>query len=183
MNKKSVAVQIAGHEYKIRSDSDEDTLHEIAAHVDRAMKRVREGTGTVDSLDVAVLTCLNLTRDLLALREQISGPAVDERIKALIDRIEAVVPVRLDDELQAPLSSSLTSSAAASAGTKAKTDAVHIDESERSGPPSEGEIENARTVELPSVDCMRERGRAAHLSAEGALPEARLAASGRDRAS
>ena len=49
MSKRSVAVQIAGQEYRIRSDADEDALHRLAGYVDRAMGRVRERTGTVDS--------------------------------------------------------------------------------------------------------------------------------------
>ena len=70
MGKDSVAVRIAGHEYKIRSDGDVDGLREIASYVDRAMARVRERTGTVDTLDVAVLTCLNLAREIKALHEE-----------------------------------------------------------------------------------------------------------------
>ena len=69
MGKDSVAVRIAGHEYKIRSDGDVDALREIASYVDRAMARVRERTGTVDTLDVAVLTCLNLAREIMARHE------------------------------------------------------------------------------------------------------------------
>ena len=67
-NRRSVAVWIAGHEYRIRSDGDDEGLIRIAGYVDRAMQRVRERTGTVDSLDVAVLTCLNLAREILELK-------------------------------------------------------------------------------------------------------------------
>lgn len=70
MSKKSVAVRIAGHEYKILTDGDGGSLRQIAADVDRAMKRVRDRTGTVDTLDVAVLTCLNLAREIIDLRDQ-----------------------------------------------------------------------------------------------------------------
>ena len=66
MSKKSIAVQIAGHKYKILSDGDGESLREIAGYVDAAMNRVRERTGTVDTLDIAVLTALNLAREIIA---------------------------------------------------------------------------------------------------------------------
>ena len=143
MAKDSVAVRIAGHEYKIRSDGDADSLREIASYVDRAMGRVRERTGTVDSLDVAVLTCLNLAREILSLHGQQtpSGAiAIDEdKLRSLIERVER----------------SMASEGPAAAG---KTD-----DSERAGGKAVTR-EAARpadlpskTLELPSVEALRER--------------------------
>lgn len=93
MNKRSVAVRIAGQEYRIKSDADEDFLHEVARYVDHSMARIRERTRTVDSHDVAVLTALNLARELLQLGrvEPVpSGASVieGERLRALIDLAE-----------------------------------------------------------------------------------------------
>ena len=89
MTRTSVAVRIAGHEYKLLSDGDEQLLRQIASDVDRAMARVRERTGTVDTLDVSVLTCLNLAREVIALRENRAGSVEDDRMRALIERVEA----------------------------------------------------------------------------------------------
>lgn len=90
-NRLTVSVRIAGHEYRIRGEGDEEGLVRIAGYVDRAMERVRARTGTVDSLDVAVLTCLNLAREILAIHEQRTGEADEVRIRSLIDRVEAVL--------------------------------------------------------------------------------------------
>jgi cell division protein ZapA (FtsZ GTPase activity inhibitor) len=93
VEKRSVAITIAGREYRIRSDSDEASLKKVAAHVDATMRTIREKTGTVDSLDVAVLTALNFAREILALRDG-QGGAGDrtvldrERLKALIELAE-----------------------------------------------------------------------------------------------
>ena len=89
--RRSVAVRIAGQDYKIRSDGDEEALVRIAGYVDRAMQHVRERTGTVDSLDVAVLTCLNLSREILALHEHRSSGIADEKLRILIERVESAV--------------------------------------------------------------------------------------------
>jgi cell division protein ZapA len=67
--KRSVPVRIRGQEFRIRSDDDEESLQRVAAMLDEAMERVEQRTGAVDSLDVAMLTALNLAREVLELRQ------------------------------------------------------------------------------------------------------------------
>ena len=154
-----VAVRIAGHEYKIRSDGNADALREIAGYVDRAMARVRERTGTVDTLDVAVLTCLNLAREILGLHEERTpeGAAVVEadQLRGLIDRIEAIIPAAsLGEGDDVPV--------AGERGAEAES--------------VETEPALARTLELPARDALAEEP-----AAEDAAP--RAAGAGGDRAS
>lgn len=151
-----VAVRIAGHEYKIRSDGDPEALREIAGYVDRAMARVRERTGTVDSLDVAVLTCLNLAREILALREartpEGSTAIEDDKLKTLIEQVEAALIVK---------------------PPTART-------SEDLDPAQEGGV---TTLDLPSVESLRDRSEAEAEESAEAVSAPRVAAGGRDRAS
>jgi len=70
--KRSVEVRIAGREYRIRSDADPAWLQQVARQVDEAMTLIRDRTETVDTLEVAVLTALNLAREILLLREQLA---------------------------------------------------------------------------------------------------------------
>ena len=97
MGKKSVAVRILGQEYRIRSNADEDWLQQVAASVDVAMEHVRQRTKTVDTLDVALLTCLNLAREVLELRGQKEAllqpeePAETDRIRAIIEMAEVAM--------------------------------------------------------------------------------------------
>ncbi len=98
MSKRSVAVRIAGKEYRIKSDADEDFLQEVARHVDESMSRIRERTRTVDSHDVAVLAALNLARELLQHGRAEKVPAgasvIDgERLRALIELVESASAV------------------------------------------------------------------------------------------
>ena len=156
--RRGVSVRIAGHDYKIRSDGDDEGLIRIAGYVDRAMQRVRERTGTVDSLDVAVLTCLNLAREILATREQRSDVVEDGRLRSLIEQVESVI----------------SREAAAPAGS--------VEERDRSTATSD---ERPRTIELPSVESLRERMSSSSsdgdLGDREASPQARVAAGGRDR--
>ena len=87
--KRLVSVRILGHEDRIRTDSDPAELARVAALVDETMGRLRERTGVIDSLDLAIMAALNLARDLVAERESSEGFAShDERVRALTDRVE-----------------------------------------------------------------------------------------------
>jgi cell division protein ZapA (FtsZ GTPase activity inhibitor) len=162
-----VAVRIAGHEYKIRSEGDADGLRKIAGYVDQAMATVRQRTGTVDTLDVSVLTSLNLAREILTLRAErpssVHGRAnVDEQqIQMLIKRVEGALVGATDEDVE---------------GSE-----TPAEEQERS-------IASPRTLELPSVESLQNRVAENTVSElesdeDHLMPEARVAFGGRDRAS
>lgn len=160
----SVAVRIAGHEYKIRSAGDSEGLIRIAGYVDRAMDRVRERTGTVASLDLAVLTCLNLAREILAMRDQLANGPDEARLRGLIEQVEAVVVGRA---LAMP----------ESAGEIALT----ASDNDSSAPAHAATVRN---LELPSIEDLRDH-MASPAAADGLpaldVPAPRVAAGGRDR--
>jgi cell division protein ZapA len=93
--KRAVAVTIRGQEFRIVSDDDEAWLQRVAGYLDQTMATVEERTGTVDSLDVALLTALNLARELVELRENdpganARGPGA-ERLRSLIELAESAL--------------------------------------------------------------------------------------------
>jgi len=118
--KRIVTIRLAGKEYRLRSDASEESLQQVAGYVDQSMQKIRERTDTVDSLDTALLTALNLAREILNLRGQAgaSGKAKNEarsnhsdlddnsetdsdtdsdnvsdsRLRGLIEQIEAALP-------------------------------------------------------------------------------------------
>jgi cell division protein ZapA (FtsZ GTPase activity inhibitor) len=93
--KRAVAVHIRGQEFRILSDDDEAWLQRVAGYLDETMATVEERTGTVDSHDVALLTALNLARELVELRER--EPAAKgrspapERLQRLIELAESAL--------------------------------------------------------------------------------------------
>lgn len=116
MSKRSIAVRLSGQEYRLRSDADEASLQRVAACVDASMEQIRLRTGTVDTLDVALLTSLNLAREVLALRERIEssgnqgadGAVADvQRLGALIELVESALasdgasPAELEEKTDA----------------------------------------------------------------------------------
>lgn len=90
--KRSVSVRILGHEYRIRTDADPTALTQVAQLVDETMGRLRERSGVVDSLDLAIMAALNLARDLAAERSIRQSESVGpDRIRALTERVESVL--------------------------------------------------------------------------------------------
>lgn len=182
MSRETVAVRIAGHEYKIRTETDATLIRELAGYVDRAMARVRERTGTVDTLDVSVLTSLNLAREILTLRDERTpedaSVVEDSKLRALIERVESaarVANVAAEESI---------SGAEAVEGRDGEADGA----ADGAGAP--------RTLELPSIDSLRDRSAGASSRARGGqgpsgndedaddeMAAPRVAAGGRDRAS
>ncbi len=87
-----VSIRVLGQEYRIRTDTDPAELQRVAGLVDETMGRLRDRTGAVDSLDLAMMTAVNLARDLLAERaERRSGAGAADRLRELSERIESVL--------------------------------------------------------------------------------------------
>ena len=92
-----VAVSIRGQEFRIRTDDDEASLQRVARYLDDTMATVEKKTGTVDSLQLALLSALNLARELVELRERggAKGPSVADvdpkRFESLIELAESAL--------------------------------------------------------------------------------------------
>ena len=95
MSSRSGGVQLQGRDYQIRSNADAEWLQRVAGYVDNAMNQIREQTQTVDTLDVALLTSLNLAMELVATRAgsgkpgQASDDLDPQRLKSLIELVES----------------------------------------------------------------------------------------------
>jgi cell division protein ZapA (FtsZ GTPase activity inhibitor) len=97
---RSVSVSIRGQEFRILSDDDHESLQRVARYLDDTMGKVEERTGTVDSLDVALLTALNLARELVGIREgrlDAGTSGMDPgRLRSLIELAESALTAEAD---------------------------------------------------------------------------------------
>lgn len=84
--KRSVAVQIAGQRYVLRSDEDDETVQRLATFVDARIKNIQKQTRTVDTQMVAVLAALQIAEDLFAERR-----ASAELKKKIRDKSQALL--------------------------------------------------------------------------------------------
>ena len=88
--KRIVAVRIRGQDFRIRSDEPPEQLSRIARMVDETMQRVESKTGAVDSYDVAMLTALNLAREVVGF--EATRRFIDTaKLRSLVDLAEAAV--------------------------------------------------------------------------------------------
>ena len=88
--KRSVAVQIAGVRYSLKTDEDERWVKSIAAYVDGKMREVQKGTRTVDTQSAAVLTALQVAEELFAERRGTRElrKSIREKSQSLLDYLE-----------------------------------------------------------------------------------------------
>ena len=91
-SKQTVIVTIRGKEFRVLGDEDAESLQRVAGYLDETMKSLEQRTGTVDSLEIALLTGLNLARELVRIREgrgagRVGAP--EASLRALTDRVEA----------------------------------------------------------------------------------------------
>lgn len=90
--KRSVSIRVLGQEYRVRTDAPPDELQRVAGLVESTMGRLRDRTGAVDSRELAMMTAVNLARDLLAERTQRrSGAALAPQVRQLAEQIEELL--------------------------------------------------------------------------------------------
>lgn len=91
--KRSVPVSIRGRVFHVRTDGDEEELRRVAAYLDETLERVQRRTGTIDSEDVALLSALNLAREVVELREggPRESPEQADALRALIELAESAL--------------------------------------------------------------------------------------------
>jgi len=75
-----VEIKVFGQTYTVKTDAEEDHIQEVAQYVNEKVNEVLKKTRSVSSLNVAILTALNIADDLLKEREM---------RKALLQEIEA----------------------------------------------------------------------------------------------
>ena len=65
-----VEIKVFGQTYTVKTDAEEDHIQEVARHVNEKMEEVLKKTRSVSTLNVAILTALNIADDLLKEKEK-----------------------------------------------------------------------------------------------------------------
>ena len=93
MEKRSIEVEIFGHRYTLKSEFPEEQVKEVAEYVDGKMKEVAQGTKSVDSLHIAILTALNIAQDYLQARG--NTEQLLQQIEEKTDRLEEFIALKM----------------------------------------------------------------------------------------
>ncbi len=64
-----VEIKVFGQTYTVKTDAEEEHIQEVAQYVNEKVNEVLKKTRSVSSLNVAILTALNIADDLLKERE------------------------------------------------------------------------------------------------------------------
>jgi len=93
MEKRSIEVEILGHRYALKTEFPEEQVKRVAAYVDEKMREVAEGTKSVDSLHIAILTALNIAQDYL--QERGNAEQLLQQIEEKTDRLEEFIALKM----------------------------------------------------------------------------------------
>ena len=84
-----IEVEICKQIYRISSDRDPEYIRQLAEYVNQKMNEVLDGTLTVDSLKVAVLTALNIADEYYSTREELI--ALDGVVRSKSEKMNALL--------------------------------------------------------------------------------------------
>jgi cell division protein ZapA len=88
-----VEIKVFGQTYTVKTDAGEEHIHEIARYVNEKMDEVLKKTKSVSTLNVAILTALNIADDLLKEREKRITllREIEAKSKDLAEKIETKI--------------------------------------------------------------------------------------------
>ncbi len=85
-----VEIRVFGQTYTVKTDAEEDYIQEVAKYVNEKMEEVLKKTKSVSTLNVAILTALNIADDLLREKEKRIALVreVETKSKDLVEKID-----------------------------------------------------------------------------------------------
>ncbi len=88
--KKAIEVVIMGQKFAVKSDSNEDYVTEVAGYVDGKVNEVLNNTKAVASVQVALLTAMNIADEFFKFRHDKDDRLnkVEKKIQDMIELID-----------------------------------------------------------------------------------------------
>ena len=85
-----VEIKVFGQTYTVKTDAEEDYIREVANYVNEKMEEVLKKTKSVSTLNVAILTALNIADDLLKEKEKRTAllREVEAKSRDLVEKID-----------------------------------------------------------------------------------------------
>lgn len=85
-----VEIKVFGQTYTVKTDAEENYIQEVAKYVNEKMDEVLKKTKSVSTLNVAILTALNIADDLLKEKEKRINllREVKAKSKDLVEKID-----------------------------------------------------------------------------------------------
>ena len=98
-----IEIKVFGQSFSVKTDSDEDHIQAVARYVNEKMEEVVKKTRSVSTLNVAILTALNIAEELLKEKEQRKAllREVEVKSKDLVDKINLRIAGKEAKKVQA----------------------------------------------------------------------------------
>lgn len=89
-NEKTFEIKVFGQTFSVKSDADEEHIKAVANYVNEKMEEILKKTRSVSTLNVAILTALNIADDLLKERQERIAiiKEIETKSKDLAEKIE-----------------------------------------------------------------------------------------------
>ena len=86
-----VKIKVYGREYTIKSSQDPQVTHDYAAYIDSRIREIAHKSGSFDMNFITVLTMLQITHELFALKKQVErdGQEYERIMDKLLEKVEA----------------------------------------------------------------------------------------------
>ncbi len=81
-----VEIRILGQKLVVKSEEQEDYIKEVEDYLNAKIDEIKESTKAVSTLDLALLTALNVTGEYIRARQTLDK--VEEKSEELIERID-----------------------------------------------------------------------------------------------
>ena len=91
-----VEIKVFGQTYTVKTEAEEDHIQKVAQYVNEKMDEVLKKTRSISTLNVAILTALNLADDLLKEREARAALLRDIEMKS--KDLAEMIDLRLSGE-------------------------------------------------------------------------------------
>jgi len=96
VKEKTIEIKVFGQTFSVKSDADEDHIKAVADYVNGKVEEILKKTRSVSTLNVAILTALNIADDLLREREK--RIALMKEIKAKSRNIAEKIEIKIGEE-------------------------------------------------------------------------------------
>ncbi|HVP76526.1 MAG TPA: cell division protein ZapA [Thermodesulfobacteriota bacterium] len=85
-----VEIKVFGQTYTVKTDAEEEYIQDVAKYVNEKMEEVLKKTKSVSTLNVAILTALNIADDLLREKEKRTAllREVEAKSRELVEKID-----------------------------------------------------------------------------------------------
>jgi cell division protein ZapA (FtsZ GTPase activity inhibitor) len=92
----TIKVTVLDEPFRIASEAEPEYTREVAAHVDRTLRALRDSAPTLEPFPTAVLGAMEITDNLLRARTE--GAALVADVSGQVERIEALIVAVLERE-------------------------------------------------------------------------------------